>query len=63
MGRNQVENILFTFKSLKRLNLAQKTMYRDFTCYNQEEKAYDMNKHLKQMKEQGGYAWEIFTAI
>ena len=31
MGRNQIENILFTFKSFKKLNDEQIKMYRDFS--------------------------------
>ena len=34
MGRNQIENVLFTFRSLKKLNQAQFKMYRDFEYFD-----------------------------
>ena len=37
MGKNQVENLLFTFKSLKKLNETQKRMFRDFTYFDKNE--------------------------
>ena len=37
MGQNQVENLLFTFKSLKKLNETQKRMFRDFKYFDRNE--------------------------
>ena len=37
MGKNQVENLLFTFKSLKKLNETQKRMFRDFKYFDRNE--------------------------
>ena len=70
MGRNQIENILFTFKSLKKLNNEQQRMLKDFsyidTIYPETDfaKVAQQNEQVcLQLKEQGKFAWKIFVTL
>ena len=71
MGRNQIENVLFTFKSLKKLNATQQKMYTEFDYFGERDEGKDAFLKVKdeyeqyktRYQEQGKTAWEMFNLL